>query len=180
MSERSSRVRLAALVAGAAIAVAVVVAVVAVTGGADEDSRLDELANDPLLVDTPVTAEVRQPATVNPAREEAFGVREEFHTAGARWSVPLGLDATAAAWANSLVDDDVWHDVVAVCRVYADGLRQIGLGARRSANGYTVSASIDLVPADADTTRVSVTLFVPVDGDGEPTTAVPPDLACLE
>jgi len=70
--------------------------------------------------------------------------------------------------------------VVAVCRVYADGLRQIGLGARRSANGYTVSASIDFVPADADTTRVSVTLFVPVDGDGEPTTAAPPDLACLE
>jgi phage major head subunit gpT-like protein len=180
MSERTSPVRLTAVVVGAVIAVAVVVAVVAVTGGADEDSRLDELANDPILVDTPVTAEVRQSATVNPAREEAFGVREEFHTAGARWSVPLGLDATAAAWANSLVDDDVWQDVVAVCRVNADGLRQIGLGARRSANGYTVSASIELVPADADTTRVSVTLFVPVDGDGEPTTAAPPDLACLE
>ena len=152
----------------------------AVDRSSDDDSRLDELANDPLLVDTPVIAELRQPAIVTPAREEAFGVREEFHTASARWSVPLGLDATAAAWANSLVDDDVWHDVVAVCRVYADGLRQIGLGARRSANGYTVSASIDLVPTAVDTTRVSVNLFVPIEDDGEPTTDAPPDLACLE
>lgn len=152
----------------------------AVDRSSDDDSRLDELANDPLLVDTPVIAELRQPAIVTPAVEEAFGVREEFHTASARWSVPLGLDATAAAWANSLVDDDVWHDVVAVCRVYADGLRQIGLGARRSANGYTVSASIDLVPTAVDTTRVSVNLFVPIEDDGEPTTDAPPDLACLE
>lgn len=180
MSERTSPVRLAAMVVGAVITVAVAIAVVVVTGGSADDSRLDEMANDPLLVNTPVPAEVLEQATVAPAREDAFGVREEFHTAIARWSVPLPLNETAGAWANSLVDNDVWHDVVAVCRVYADGERQTGLGARRSAGRYTVSANIDLAPTDADTTEVSVVLVVPVKDDGERTTDAPPDLACLE
>lgn len=70
--------------------------------------------------------------------------------------------------------------MVAVCRAYADGERQTGLGARRSAGGYTVSANIDLAPTDADTTEVTVVLVVPVKDDGEPTTDAPPDLACLE
>ncbi len=101
MSERRSAARIAALVVAAMVAVGAVIAFVIVTGGSeDDDSRLEELANDPLLVDTPVTAEVIERATVDPARNEAFGVREEFHNAGARWLVPLGLDATAAAWAS--------------------------------------------------------------------------------
>jgi hypothetical protein len=166
-----------------AVVVVVVVAAFAIvitrSDGSDGRSAVDKLAEDPLLVDTPLPAEGDQPATVDPARDEAFGVEEDFHTAVASWSVERSIDETASAWAEWLVDGGVWHEVTAVCRSYADGGIEIGLGARRSAGDRAVSASIEIVPTGPNTSHVLVTLVAPVADDGEAPTDGPPDLDCL-